>query len=444
MAHEHAKPRVHTQVDAELESLLIVLKNTSYLETKRKLGRTIWRARRKAKRQRTQRELEDACRNNRCPQQTRRSMHFNWSKIFGANGDASQQLSDYYSGVYELAPEQREKEETSKAKCIEEWKSDLEKGTQPLHMSADILREILRKLKPGKILRELDESNLERVAAALNHLFLHSTLPQAWSETTATLVPKLAVPSGPKDFRPIAALVTFRKLVGYLFLHFAPSPSWHPLQCGFVSGRDASQAVFCIMRLGEVAKEWKRRLYIAQLDMLKAFDKVYHSAILAALDRIHAGSQLKAFVANMLQQSSVCLNLGNVRTEKVRLDRGVIQGAPESPLLFILVSEMPLASLHDSWAERGLGYLIDGLWLPDVACADDVVLLAMSVNDLQTMLLEVETAFSAVGLTLNLGKTNFTSTVVCEGKTFELSGHTVKWSLRLTFPGNSNNFMQQR
>ena len=65
--------------------------------------------------------------------------------------------------------------------------------------------------------------------------------------------------------------------------------------------------------------------------------------------------QLNSFIANMLRQSSVSVNFGNVRTEKVRLDRGVPQGAPESPFLFILVTEMALASLHDSWAERGLG-----------------------------------------------------------------------------------------
>ena len=76
--------------------------------------------------------------------------------------------------------------------------------------------------------------------------------------------------------------------------------------------------------------------------MSKAFDKVYHSAILTALDRIQSGSQLRAFAANMLKQNSVCLSLGNIRTEKVRLDRGVPQGAPESPFLFILVTEMVL------------------------------------------------------------------------------------------------------
>ena len=194
---------------------------------KQKLGRTNWRARRKVKRQRTQRDLEDACRNKRCPQLAHRSMHFNWSKTFGPNGDASKQLFDHYSGVYELALGQRETEENIKAQCVADWRRDFETGSQPLHISAEILSTVIKKLKPGKgssdgVTAEiLRESNLEAMAAALNHLFLHSELPQSWSEITGTLVPKLAVPSGPKDFRPIAALVTLRKLDGYLFLYFA-------------------------------------------------------------------------------------------------------------------------------------------------------------------------------------------------------------------------------
>ena len=111
-------------------------------------------------------------------------------------------------------PNNGRQKKTTKAKCVVDWRRDFETGTQPLHISAEILKTVIKKLKPGKgssdgvtaeILRELDESNLEAMAAAINNLFLRSELPQTWSEITATLVPKLAVPSGPKDFRPIAA-----------------------------------------------------------------------------------------------------------------------------------------------------------------------------------------------------------------------------------------------
>ena len=67
-----------------------------------------------------------------------------------------------------MAPEQREKEELAKAECIAEWQSDLEKGTQPLHISVETLRKTIWKLKAGKgssdgiiteVFWELDESN---------------------------------------------------------------------------------------------------------------------------------------------------------------------------------------------------------------------------------------------------------------------------------------------
>ena len=115
-------------------------------------------------------------------------MHFNWSKTFGPHGNASQQLFDYYSGVYESAPEQREREEMAKAKCLAEWQSDLEQGTQPLHISVEILRDTIKKLKPGKgsfdgvtaeVLRELDEENLAAMTTALSHLFQQTSMPQS-------------------------------------------------------------------------------------------------------------------------------------------------------------------------------------------------------------------------------------------------------------------------
>ena len=64
-------------------------------------------------------------------------MHFSWSKILVLNGNAPQQLCDYYSGDHGLAPEQREKEEKTKTECISEWQSDLVLGGQSLHLSVE-------------------------------------------------------------------------------------------------------------------------------------------------------------------------------------------------------------------------------------------------------------------------------------------------------------------
>ena len=119
------------------------------------------------------------------------------------------------------------------------------------------------------------------------------------------------------------------------------------------------------------------------------------------------------------------------------------------PFSFILETELALASLHESWAKRGLGYLIDGLWLQDVAYADDVVLLAMSTAALQILFLEVEEAFAAVGLALNLGKTTFTSTVVCEGESLRARGEVISTAhlpgiTVITLSGNDDEAIRAR
>ena len=107
MAAEHAEPKVARAKDAVLEELCCLRAVASDFATRRDLGKEIWRARRRVKRERRQSELADACRTRRSPKPNRRTTHFNWERAFGAGGDASAQLSDYFASIYELDPEAR-------------------------------------------------------------------------------------------------------------------------------------------------------------------------------------------------------------------------------------------------------------------------------------------------------------------------------------------------
>ena len=123
------------------------------------------------------------------------------------------------------------------------------------------------------------------MAAAIQSLFEKCDMDKDWSMITASLIPKVAVPKSQKYFRPIASLIAVRKLVGYVFLLSLPNYTYSSFQCGFVPGRDATQAVFCVKQWGEIAREWNKPLFVAQFDMSKAFDKVSHSNV--EFDKIH-------------------------------------------------------------------------------------------------------------------------------------------------------------
>ena len=75
----------------------------------------------------------------------------------------------------------------------------------------------------------------------------------------------------------------------------------------------------------------------SELDLSKVFDRLFHSSVLQALRLQSATLQCIAVVAAMLSQWELAVRLGHVITDPMKLHRGLPQGAPESPLLFILV-----------------------------------------------------------------------------------------------------------
>jgi hypothetical protein len=64
--------------------------------------------------------------------------------------------------------------------------------------------------------------------------------------------------------------------------------------------------------------------------------------------------QAQAFMAQLWQQSTIKAKLGNETSEAVPLQRGLPQGAPESPLIFTIIVEMLLRRLEETWRKIAL------------------------------------------------------------------------------------------
>ena len=111
------------------------------------------------------------------------------------------------------------------------------------------------------------------------------------------------------------------------------------------------------------------------------------------------------------------------------------QGAPESPLLFTCVVDDVLTPLLESWRQRGLGWSVDSLWLPALAYADDVILLAKSRHEVTLMLQECMAAFAAAGLEVGLEKTFWSSTTPLPNQVLTVNGVQLEWRRSLTFVG---------
>lgn len=210
-------------------------------------------------------------------------------------------------------------------------------------------------------------------------------VPMRLKESRTTLIPK-----SNKDledigkWRPITigshlvrlyTKILARRLQGAVTLNYR--------QKAFRPVEGCAENVILLNSIIKDASTARRRtnLAVAILDLAKAFDTVSHHSVIRALKRQNVPQLLISIVEDLYQDCWTVISLGTDSTSKIRVNRGVKQGCPLSPLLFNLVIDELLDELPDR-----LGYNIKGVNVKALAFADDLVLIGNSPEGLQSMM----------------------------------------------------------
>ena len=105
-------------------------------------------------------------------------------------------------------------------------------------------------------------------------------------------------------------------------------------QFGFVPGRGTTDAIFVVRQLQEKYLAANKRLYMASVDLEKAFDRVPRKVIWWVLEE-----WIVRLVQGMYANARSHVRVGEGYSEEFEVKVGVHQGSVLSPLLFIIVHE---------------------------------------------------------------------------------------------------------
>lgn len=174
--------------------------------------------------------------------------------------------------------------------------------------------------------------------------FRNKVLPPAINRTMITLIPKLEHPKSLRDFRPISlctvAYKVITKIVANHIKCLLPNLIL-PYQTSFITGRNITDNIIIAQEAIHSMRQKRGRVgWLAiKVDLEKAFDRLRWEFIADTLRDVGFPCDLIDLTMACISSSSMKVLWNGQPSESFQPSRGVRQGDPLSPYIFVLCME---------------------------------------------------------------------------------------------------------
>jgi len=283
---------------------------------------------------------------------------------------------------------------------VEEAVNQMAEGTAPgpdgftvtfFHKFWDLLK--------GEILHLVESSRKARkVLSAFNATFI-------------TLLPKSEGANHPSKFRPISLCNVVYKIITKVianrikpFMNILIAPE----QSGFVEGRQILDGIILIHEVVHSLKHSHIPGMLVKLDLSKAYDKLNWDFMKAMLRAYGFCEDWIEWVMNLTSSAFFSILINGSPSQPFNPSRGIRQGDPLSPYLFILMAEglgRTIRAFHQNQAIRGIKLFQDLEAQTHQQFVDDTMLMGhASVQEAKAIKAVLHLFSQASGLDINVDK----------------------------------------
>ena len=245
-----------------------------------------------------------------------------------------------------------------------------------------------------EVSKALENDGVEWISEVLSMVWDEEKIPSDWEWSYVVRIFKGKGSSADcGNYRGIKVLEHCMKIYGRILdKRLREQIELHESQCGFMPGKGTVDPLFIMRQRQKKALEGNQKMYIAFVDLEKAYDRFPRDLVLWCLRKRGITEKMVRVVASLYHHCVITIWCGAGESMPFKIKVGLHQGSALSPFLFAVVIDTISAS-----SQRGLP--------KEMLYADDLAITADTKEELQERLCEWQIALESKGMKVNSRKT---------------------------------------
>ncbi|KAJ4767870.1 RNA-directed DNA polymerase (reverse transcriptase)-related family protein [Rhynchospora pubera] len=263
----------------------------------------------------------------------------------------------------------------------------------------------------------------EGVVTQIRKIFVEGHVPDEWLQCTVTLTPKIKEPDMPSQYRPISiGNVLYRlvmKIVATRLRRHLKGVISHE-QNAFMKGRNIVENIIVVRETLQSFKQknFKQPAFMLKVDVSKAFDKIEWDFLAKAMIYLNVPLNMVNLMLSCYRRAQVSLTINGKRDGFIIPTRGLRQGCPMSPYVFIMAMEMLSRLMSKTQREgnlKGIKLAHSSPVIMHIMYADDLVIFGDAhQREIDTINSLLNHFGKASGLKMNPEKSTFWASRACD------------------------------